>query len=118
MLLDPFSFRLTSVDERCSEYAEIDVAKIPVFDFLDEYIKQKSTPGGTARNWNSYGRKISALTEDQKSILADPQTSGGLLVSVNEEDAVLFEEFAKSKGMILKPFGRLVPKNRHVVSVN
>jgi selenide,water dikinase len=75
-------------------------------------------PGGTTRNWNSYGKKISALTEDQKSILADPQTSGGLLLSVNEEDALLFEKFAQSNGIMLKPFGRLVPKNRHVVSVS
>jgi len=109
---------LCEVCEGSGLSAEIDVAKIPAFDFVDEYIKQKSTPGGTARNWNSYGKKISPLTEDQKSILADPQTSGGLLVSVNEEDAVLFESFMKSKGLDLKPFGRLVPKNKYVISVS
>jgi selenide,water dikinase len=109
---------LCEVCEGSGLSAEIDIAKIPVFDFLDGYIKQKSTPGGTARNWNSYGRKVSPLTEDQKSILADPQTSGGLLVSVNKEDAVLFEEFTRSKGLILKPFGKLVSKDKYVISVN
>jgi selenide,water dikinase len=109
---------LCEVCEGSGLSAEIEFSRIPVFDFLDNYIKQKSTPGGTARNWNSYGKKISALTEDQKSILADPQTSGGLLVSVNEEDAVLFEQFAKSKGISLKPFGRLIQRSKHVVSVN
>ena len=109
---------LCEVCEGSGLSAEIHIAKIPVFDFLGEYLKQKSTPGGTARNWNSYGKKVSELTEDQKSILADPQTSGGLLVSVNEKDAVLFEECMKSKGMMLKPFGRLVSKNKYVVSVN
>jgi selenide, water dikinase len=109
---------LCEVCEGSGLSAEIDFAKIPVFDFLESYLRQKSTPGGTGRNWNSYGGKISALTEDQKSILSDPQTSGGLLVSVNEEDAVLFEEFGRKKGILLKPFGRLIPKNRHVVSIN
>jgi selenide, water dikinase len=109
---------LCEVCEGSGLSAEINVSRIPVFDFLDGYLKQKSTPGGTGRNWNSYGNKISALTEDQKSILADPQTSGGLLVSVNEEDAVLFEDFMKSKGLILKPFGRLVSKGKYVVSVD
>jgi selenide,water dikinase len=109
---------LCEVCEGSGLSAEINVSRIPVFDFLDGYLKQKSTPGGTGRNWSSYGNKISALTEDQKSILADPQTSGGLLVSVNEEDAVLFEDFMKSKGLILKPFGRLVSKGKYVVSVD
>lgn len=109
---------LCEVCEGSGLSAEIEVSTIPVFDFLDDYIKQKSIPGGTNRNWNSYGMKISEVTEEQKSILADPQTSGGLLVSVNEEDALSFEKFAEAKGMVLKPFGRLVPKTNNVVSVN
>ena len=109
---------LCEVCEGSGLSAEIELSKIPVFDFLEDYIKQGSMPGGTTRNWNSYGKKISALTEDQKSILADPQTSGGLLLSVNEEDALLFEKFAQANGILLKPFGRLVPKNKHVVSIS
>lgn len=109
---------LCEVCEGSDLSAEIELSKIPVFDFIGDYIKQKSIPGGTTRNWNSYGNKISSLTEDQKAILADPQTSGGLLVSVNEEDASLFEKFAQANGILLKPFGRLVAKNKHVISVN
>lgn len=109
---------LCEVCEGSNLSAEIELSKIPVFDFLGDYIKQKSTPGGTTRNWNSYGDKISPLTEDQKAVLADPQTSGGLLVSVNEEDALLFEKFAQANGISLKPFGRLVAKTKHVISVN
>jgi len=108
---------LCEVCEGSGLSAEIEAAKVPVFDFLGEYLQQKATPGGTARNWNSYGSKISSLTEEQKSILADPQTSGGLLVCVDETEALLFETFAKSKGMNLKPFGRLVPKNSHAISI-
>jgi selenide, water dikinase len=63
--------------------AEIDFEKVPtIIDDLKFYIGNKSVPGGTNRNWDSYGDKIGAITDYQKAILADPQTSGGLLVAV------------------------------------
>jgi selenide,water dikinase len=98
--------------------AEINFSEVPRFDFLDEYIQQKSMPGGTTRNWQSYGSKISSITEEQKSILADPQTSGGLLVSVDKNKKDEFEKFASSIGLQLKSFGKLTKKNDKVVNVN
>ncbi len=63
--------------------ASIDGANIPVITpDLKEYLHQKCIPGGTGRNWTSYGEKIGTITEYQKAILADPQTSGGLLIAV------------------------------------
>jgi selenide,water dikinase len=97
--------------------AEIEFAKIPRFDFLDSYIKQKCIPGGTIRNWDSYQQKVSPITEDQKILLADPQTSGGLLVSVDHVHAGSLERFAASHGYTLRPFGRLIPKESYVVTV-
>ena len=97
--------------------AEIDFDAVPRFGFLQEYIQQKSMPGGTQRNWESYGHKISAVSDEQKAILADPQTSGGLLVSVDVERKNDFETFARSIGLDLKPFGKLIPKNEKVIMV-
>ena len=108
---------LCEVCEGSGLSAEIEVDKIPMFDFLDQYIRQKSMPGGTVRNWESYGSKVGTVTEDQKAVLADPQTSGGLLVSVDKTHAILFEQFAESKGYVLKSFGKLIPKNHHVVNI-
>ncbi len=108
---------LAEVCEGSGLSAEIEFDKVPVFDFLDEYIQQKSMPGGTQRNWESYGSKISSLTDEQKAILADPQTSGGLLVSVDAAKAGEFESFARSKNYELPPFGRLVEKRASVVEV-
>lgn len=73
--------------------AEIEFDKIPVIPSLHQYFEQKCFPGGTIRNWNSYGDKISPVTEEQKYILADPQTSGGLLVAVEEGHEKEFETF-------------------------
>jgi selenide, water dikinase len=97
--------------------AEIEFDKVPKFDCLQNYIQQKSTPGGTTRNFDSYGHKISFLTDDQKAILADPQTSGGLLVAVDKVNQSEFESFLRKNGFDLSPFGRLTPKGSKVVQV-
>lgn len=108
---------LCEVCEGSGLSAEIEFDKIPRFEFLDEYLKQKSTPGGTQRNWDSYGSKISDVTEEQKALLADPQTSGGLLVSVDEGSAAKFESVLAGFGYSLQPFGRLVPKKNPVITI-
>lgn len=97
--------------------AEIEFAAVPVFDFLDEYIQQKSMPGGTNRNWDSYGSKISRLSEIQKAILADPQTSGGLLIAVDAKKTNEFEDLCKQNDLDLKPFGKLVQQKQVVIEV-
>jgi selenide, water dikinase len=97
--------------------ASIEFNKVPAFDFLDQYIQQKSMPGGTTRNLDSYSHKISSLTDAQKAILADPQTSGGLLIAVDAGNANAFEDFATTKGLALKPFGKLTAKAKEVIQV-
>lgn len=108
---------LCEVCEGSGLSAEIEFSKVPKFDFLDSYIQQKSMPGGTQRNWDSYGKKIGSIEDLQRVILADPQTSGGLLVSVDVEKSSEFERFAKSKGHDLNPFGKLVTRNENIIRV-
>ncbi|HMI65878.1 MAG TPA: selenide, water dikinase SelD [Cyclobacteriaceae bacterium] len=108
---------LCEVCEGSGLSAEIEFDNVPRFDFLEAYIEQKSMPGGTGRNWASYGHKISPLSDYQKGILADPQTSGGLLVSVDSEKISGFESFVRSKGYELRSFGRLIQKNELVIRV-
>jgi selenide,water dikinase len=109
---------LCEVCEGSGLSAEIKFNKVPKFDFLDLYIKQKSMPGGTQRNWASYGHKISQVTEEQKVILADPQTSGGLLVSVDAGRVSEFENFVRQQGYELNSFGKLTQKQKFVIEVN
>jgi selenide, water dikinase len=108
---------LVEVCEGSGLSAEIIFNAVPKFDFLEKYLNQKSTPGGTQRNWASYGNKISELTETQIAILADPQTSGGLMVSVDEKHAQEFEKVARGMGLELKAFGRMGGVAESVVSV-
>lgn len=97
--------------------AEIEFEKIPRFSFLEQYIQQKSMPGGTTRNWDSYGAGVRGVSEMQKAILADPQTSGGLLVAVEESHASEFERHLAEHGSVAKPFGKLVPRQEALISV-
>jgi selenide,water dikinase len=89
--------------------AVIEFDKVPIIASLSYYLDQKCFPGGTQRNWNSYGHKVGLLSGEQKYILADPQTSGGLLVAVSEESAAEFEKTLAGQGYSLAPFGWLKP---------
>jgi selenide,water dikinase len=108
---------LCEVCEGSGLSAKIAFDKVPRFDFLEAYIEQKSMPGGTGRNWASYGHKISPLSDNQKAILADPQTSGGLLISVDADRTSEFENLVRSKGHELRSFGKLVQKNELIIRV-
>lgn len=109
---------LTEICEGSNVSAEIVFDQVPRFNFLDEYIQQKSMPGGTVRNWESYGSKISEIPEGLRAILADPQTSGGLLVCVAADKENEFEAVALANGYALKPFGKLVTKKERAVYVS
>jgi selenide,water dikinase len=97
--------------------AEINFRQVPQFSILEDYITQKSIPGGTNRNWDSYGHLISPITSEQRAILADPQTSGGLLVAVEADYEADFLRFAQGEGYDLASFGYLKAKGAYLIEV-
>ncbi len=111
---------LVEMAEGSGVSAEISFANIPLITpGLPFYIEQKSTPGGTNRNWDSYGEKIGIITDYQKAILADPQTSGGLLIAVDENAVEEVKNILKENGLekFAQPVGKLVAKTNKFVSV-
>ncbi len=97
--------------------ARIQADKVPLIEGLEPYIENKCFPGGTFRNYESYGHKISPITEAQKQILCDPQTSGGLLVAVEPEEKAEFFEVCAAHGLELESFGSLEEKGEFFVFV-
>ena len=85
--------------------------KIKTLEGVKDYIAQGCVPGGTGRNFESYGHKVGVLTEEQKAILCDPQTSGGLLVAVEPNSVQAVIEIAKDTGIDLYEVGELNPKS-------
>ena len=64
--------------------AEIDFDSVPTFDkeALRDYHAKECAPGGARRNYASYGTDLDLPEGFKRDLLCDPQTSGGLLVSV------------------------------------
>ena len=93
--------------------AVVETVKVPVIASLHDYIRQGCIPGGTQRNWSSYGQKVSAISNDQRAVLADPQTSGGLLVAVAEDSTEAFENVLQQHlpPGLCRPFGFLKPQD-------
>jgi len=90
---------LAEICEGSNLQAVIEFEKVPVIDSISEYLKQGCIPGGTNRNWASYGHKIGHVTDIQKNTLADPQTSGGLLIAVDMDDIENFEGVLRDNGI-------------------
>ena len=97
--------------------AEINFSEVPVLEAVNHYLQHNCVPGGTIRNFDSYGEKVSLLTKTQKNVLCDPQTSGGLLVAVEPYAIVEAEKIFEGFGLELKPFGELAAKSTYSVAV-
>jgi len=87
-----FLGHLLEVLESSDVSAEIDFSKLPLINGLEFYINQFCYPDNTTRNWSSFASKVSGAEGLSFISLSDPQTSGGLLVSVEE---AYVEEYLK-----------------------
>jgi selenide,water dikinase len=105
--------------------ATIEFDRVPLIsERLIEYVEMGAVPGGTNRNWDSYGHKVKLENNNTeslyKNILADPQTSGGLLISVGrdslEEVISVLNEYGLSDRTT--PIGEMHESESFVVSVN
>jgi selenide,water dikinase len=112
--------------------AEIYYDNIPIADGVKEYIAQRIFPDATTRNWNSYSDKVKfekAIPGDPSTrsvnvmeaftLLPDPQTNGGLLISVKQNalDPVisLFKEYGLSE--FTTPIGRTIAREEKILTI-
>ena len=100
---------LSEICEGSGVHAIVDYPSVPKLPEIENYIALDCSPGGAQRNFDSYGHKLGQMSELQKKILCDPQTSGGLLVAVKNDQANDFILLAKSLGLDLQSLGKLVP---------
>ena len=73
---------------------QLDWARVPLLDGVRELALQGMVTGASGRNWAGYGHDIglpAGFADVDQTLLSDPQTSGGLLVSCKPEavDAVM-----------------------------
>ncbi len=108
---------LAEVCEGSAVSARIHYTKVPSFSQVEDYIKQGCIPGGTHRNWDSYGDKIKLDNENLKLLLCDPQTSGGLLLAVEPDSSMEVEELLKRNNFSTISLGELIEQEDKMVIV-
>ncbi len=103
--------------------AELGYSSILQLDGVGGYISQRVVPDATYRNWNSYSAKVSfqkgVNVMEAFSLLPDPQTNGGLLVSVSPSAVSEVEEILRSCGLnrYTKPVGVMQARQEKTVQV-
>ena len=108
---------LVEMCEGANLSAEINYAKVPKLPMLNKYLAKKTIPGGTNRNWDSYGSKIKMDNLELKNILCDPQTSGGLLLAVTPNAEEKVQTILKQNGIETEVFGKFTEQKKDVIII-
>jgi selenide,water dikinase len=96
---------LREVCEGSGLKATLHFDKIPLLAHINTYLDMGCSPSGAKRNFESFGHVLSDITQRQRDILCDPQTSGGLLVMVNDEGLEEFMHTTQANGLELDAIG-------------
>lgn len=110
---------LLEMCEGSNASAVLDFESVPTFDreALEDYHQKGCVPGGAKRNYASYGDNLDLPEGFKRDLLCDPQTSGGLLVSV---EAGAVEEVAKllsDSGLPSEIIGEIVSITSPTISI-
>jgi selenide,water dikinase len=88
--------------------AIVQFESLPLIDAeLNQYILYGCIPGGTGRNYDSYGKDLILKDSSFKNLVCDPQTSGGLLIAVDPDAYKEVETLLLAEGLCSKPIGQM-----------
>lgn len=114
---------LTEMAEGSGLSAELNYSRLCIIENVREYVSQRIVPDATYRNWNSYSKKISfgkgVNVMEAFSILPDPQTNGGLLISVDPAAINEVEGVLRQNGLekFSTPIGKFIARDEKVIHV-
>jgi len=97
--------------------ARLNYDDVPRLQGVSHYLAEGCMPVGTLRNFASYKSKVNTIDDEQRDLLCDPQTSGGLLIAVSPEEEGVFVSLALGLGMKLLPIGKFVKRKDVSVEV-
>jgi selenide,water dikinase len=81
--------------------AQIRIADVPILEGAAALAQAGIGTGAAARNWASYGNDVmlpDRFADWRRGLLCDPQTSGGLLISVAPSDAAKLLQTLRTAG--------------------
>lgn len=91
--------------------------KVPLLPNTKKYLEMDCVSGGTKNNFKSYGHTIGEMTEEQRYILCDAQTSGGLLAVVKKESVPEFLKITSAAGLSLESIGQTCEREEKLITV-
>ena len=99
---------------------EINSREIPILPGALESIRARFIPGGLNANRDFTECVVNGkenVPDDQWTLLFDPQTAGGLLISVNVSDCEALVSELQSAGGPAKAIGRVLPEGKPLIRV-
>jgi selenide,water dikinase len=111
---------LTEITKGAIVSASLNLKDIPMIKDIEFYTTQFCYPDITTKNLNAYKNKTEGLNGLEFLLLCDPQTSGGLLISVNEKALPEFIETSKAFdyfNCLSKPIGRIISPTEKMIYI-
>jgi selenide,water dikinase len=100
---------------------ELNYSAIKKIEGAEEYLKQRTIPDATFRNWNSYSNKVDFANGvdvmEAFNLLPDPQTNGGLLIAAENTEIVAAIFAAHGLNDYLQPIGKCKATSEKLISV-
>ncbi len=95
--------------------AELSYEQIPLMDHVKELSAKFIYADNTMRNWKGYESKIEGISGESLLTLCDPQTSGGLLISVAPEKMSVLSTLLLSNNIQIAIIGKMTAKQAKAV---
>ncbi len=98
--------------------ALIHFKKLPLIDeAVRYYMDEGCIPGGTQRNFESYGKDLWCSSLDERHLVCDPQTSGGLLIAVDPRAIREVQSLLIADNLWTGPIGEMISKTKYAVEI-
>lgn len=97
--------------------ATIHFDRVPQLPNVAKYIARGCIPGGNTNNFTSYGHTLGKMTDEQRILLCDPQTSGGLLSIVRKDAVDEFLALTAAAGLTLESIGHTRPRGEKSIEI-
>ena len=98
--------------------ANIDFANIPILDSVKKLSSEENWSSGLINNEKALKHNIiwnKSISESEKKILFDPQTSGGLLFTVDKSKSIEFQRKLSKNNLAVSKIGITVEKTNYEI---
>jgi selenide,water dikinase len=95
-------------------------ARMPLLEGALECVRAQNIPGGLKANRDFAECSVGyegGLPDELKTLLFDPQTAGGLLISVARADAVDLQRTLQAAGVAAAHIGEVLPRTKPLITI-